>query len=168
MRMIVIHQATDLSALSARLLGGAAAGRDAGLQQLQRLNPHVDLKRIAPGTVLFVPDTPGFRRDETSSVSRHVVEAFRTQLGNALESTSARVREGHEALARDRQEVSAALKGAAVKRLVESDPDLAPQIESAMRVFRDDQQRAKQSEKQLQQLHEGALAELDALAKLLS
>jgi hypothetical protein len=164
MRMIVIQQATDLPSLATRLLGASASG----LQQLQRLNPHVDAKRLQPGMVLLVPDVPGLKRDQSSSVSGHVVDAFRAQLGAALDAASASVRAGHEALARERQEVTAALKTAAVKRLVESDPDLAPQIEAATRVFKDDQQRAKEADKQMQQLQDGALAELDKLAKLLS
>jgi hypothetical protein len=167
MRMIVIKQSTDLQALATRLLGGAA-GHEAGLQQLQRLNPHVDFKRIEPGSVLLVPDRPGFQRGESSSVSGQAVDALRTQLEGALQAVSARVREGHESIAGDRQDVAAVLKSAAVRRLIEADPDLAPQVEAATKVFKEDQLRAKESEKLLKQLHDGGIAELDALAKLLS
>jgi histidyl-tRNA synthetase len=71
-------------------------------------------------------------------------------------------------LAAQRQDVSAALKTAAVKRLVESDPDLKPQLDTMTLVFRNDQQQAKEAEATLKSLHEGSLAELAALAKLLA
>ena len=45
MRMIVIKQGTDLQALGTRLFGSTAR-EDNGLQHLQRLNPHIDFKKI--------------------------------------------------------------------------------------------------------------------------
>ncbi|HEY2925279.1 hypothetical protein, partial [Piscinibacter sp.] len=77
------------------------------------------------------------------------------------------VRSGHEALAAQRQEVAALLKSAAVRRLIESDPDLKQDLDAAVQVFKQDQQQAKEAEKTMQLLQEQAKAELAALAKLL-
>ena len=166
MRMIVIRQGTDLQSLGARLLS-ASEGRDAALEQLQRLNPHVDFKRIEPGTVLLVPDLPGLREGETSSVGGQAFEAFHEQLTGSLDAAITRVRRGHEALVQQRQEVNAVLKTASVKRLLEADPDIKPQLAAAAQVFKQDQQQAKDADKMLDSLQQNAAAELASLAKLL-
>ena len=59
-------------------------------------------------------------------------------------------------------------KGAAARRLLESNPDLRPQLDAAATVFKQHQQDAKESQAQPKALQEGVLSELDALAKLLS
>ena len=167
MRMIIIDRASDLKALETQLFANAD-GKEATLQQLQRLNPHVDLQRIEPGTVLLVPDRPGIAKDATTPVTAGAVDEFSKQVGDALDSAGARVRQGYQALAAQRQEVTAVLKTAAAKRLLESDPDLSRQLEAAAKVFKDDQQRAKDAEATLKTLREGSKAELDTLAKLLA
>jgi len=166
MRMIVIKQATDLPALGARLLGAGAA-HEGALQGLQRLNPHVDFGRLEPGTVLLVPDQPGLCAGESRSVSGEAFDAFEEQVNASVNAAVARVRSGHEALAAQRQEVAALLKSAAVRRLIESDPDLKQELDAAAQVFKQDQQQAKEAEKTMQLLQEQAKAELAALAKLL-
>lgn len=166
MRIIVIKQATDLQALGARFAGNASA-RESGLEQLQRLNPHVDFRRIEPGTVLLVPDA-GVKKGESISVGGQAFEAFREQVQSSLGAAAVQVRQGHQVLADQRQAFSALTKTAAVKRLLDADPDLKPQLAAATAVFKKDQQDAKDAEALLKDLQEGALAELDALGKLLS
>jgi hypothetical protein len=167
MRMIVINQATDLASVATRLLGGTA-GREAGLQQLQRLNPHVDVQSIAPGTVLLVPEGAGFEAGQSSSVSGQAFEGLRTQVLAATAAAAPQVRQGFDALASDRADVTNALKTAAVRRVVDGDPDLKPQLDAAAQQFKQDQQRAKDAALALKLLQDGALAELDTLAKRLS
>jgi LysM repeat protein len=167
MRMIVIEKASDLKALQAQLLANAD-DKEATLQQLQRLNPHVDFQRIEPGTVLLVPDRPGIAKDATTPVTADAADEFSKQVGAALDAADTRVRQGYQTLAAQRQEVTAVIKTAAVKRLLESDPDLSRQLDAAAKVFKDDQQRAKDAEATLKTLREGGKAELDTLAKLLT
>ena len=59
------------------------------------------------------------------------------------------------------------LKSAALKRALESDPDLKPQIEAANQVLKRDQQAAKDAEKSMQTLQEQAAAELASLMQML-
>ncbi|MBI3529361.1 MAG: hypothetical protein HY067_15505 [Betaproteobacteria bacterium] len=166
MRMIIIKQGTDLQTLGTRLLGNAD-GKEVTLQHLQQLNPHVDFQRIEPGTVLLVPDQPGLKKDESISVSGQAFDAFRDQVSASVEAATTRVRHGYEALASQRSDVNAVLKTAAVKRLLESDPELKAQLEEAAKTFKQDQAAAKASESTLKSLQDDAAAELAALAKLL-
>lgn len=166
MRMIVIDKKTDLRALSTRLLG-EEAGRSSALDKLKDLNPHVDFKTIEPGTVLLIPDAPGFRDAESSSVTGDAFDALREQMLASVEAATSRLRGGFDALLTEQKEVAAVLKSAAVRRAIEADPDLKPQIEAATQVFKQDQQQARDVEKTLQTLQEQAAAELAALAALL-
>ena len=67
MRILVIKQDTDLQALSGRLLSAKLSGdqADSALEALQHLNPHADLKKLRIGTVLLVPEAPGFKASAT-------------------------------------------------------------------------------------------------------
>ena len=132
MRMIVIKQGTDLQALGTRLFG-STAHKDNGLQ---RLNPHIDFKKIEAGTVLFVPDQPGLKTGETNSVSGWVFDEFRAQVSDSIDASATRVREGFATLADERQTINAVLKSAAIKRLFEADPALKPQLEAALQIFK--------------------------------
>ena len=164
MRMTVVNKAADAASLVSQL-GVDGAGKAHLLLQMQRLNPHVDFKRIEPGTVLLVPDQPGLKAGETSSVGGQAFDAFRDQVTGSMEAATRRVRQGHEALAAQRAEVNAVLKTAALKRLLEADPDLKPQLDAAAEVFKQDQQRAKDADATLKILQDGVLAELAVLAK---
>lgn len=166
MRMIVIKQSTDLQALGARLLGAGGASESA-LQSLQRLNPHVDFNRIEPGTVLLVTEQPGLREGESASVGGEAFEAFSEQVRAVLEATASRVRSGHEARLAQQKDVAAVLKSPALKKLLESDPDLKKELDAALQVFKDDQRAAKESEKLLKTLQDQSAAELASLTQLL-
>lgn len=172
MRIIVIKQGTDLQALGARLFGAGPtregnreAAREAGLQSLQRLNPHVDFKRIEPGTVMLVPEQPGLRETETASVGGEAFEAFSEQVREALKATAARVGSGHEARLAQQRDFTAVLKSPALRRLL--NPDLEKELAAALQVFKDDQQAAKESELRLEALREQSDAELAILGKLI-
>lgn len=167
MRMIVIKQATDRQALGNQLLV-SAAGNEGALERIELLNPHVDFGRIAAGTVLFVPDLPGLKAGASASVGGQAFDAFRDQVGASLDAVAAQVRKGYATLASERNDVMTVLKGAVVRRLLESDPDLRPQLDAAAQVFKQDQQNAKDAEVMLKTLQQGALTELDVLAKLLA
>jgi hypothetical protein len=135
---------------------------------LVALNPHVDFKKIEPGTVLLVPDGPGLRAGETASVSGQPFDELREQVLAAVEAAGARARSGHAAQLAEQKEVTAALKSAGLRAALEIDPELRAQIEAALQVFKQDQQDAKAAAETLKSLAKQAATELDALAKLLA
>lgn len=168
MRMIVIKQGTDAQALGSLLLGNAA-GKQALLQRVEQLNPHVaDFERIEAGTVLLIPDVPGLKAGESASVGGQAFDALRAQVGASVEAMGTQVRKGYATMATERADVTAVLRNPALRRVLDSDPDLKPQLEAAAQVFKKDQQNAKDSETMLKTLQQGALAELDVLARLLA
>ena len=166
MRMIIIKQATDLQALSTRLLT-AGAGKEGALLSLQRLNPHVDFNRLDAGTVLLVPDQPGVKTGESTSIGGDAFDAFQEQVRASVDEAVARVRNGYAGLTAQHTEVAAVLKGAALKRALEADPDIKGELERAAQVFKRDQQQAKEAMAQLQALQAQASEELARLAKRL-
>jgi len=166
MRTLTIKQTTDLQSIGDGLSGTAAA-KQSTLQQMQRLNPHVDFARITPGTVLLMPRDTGAKSDDADQIGAKVFQAFEDQVNTALGAAETGIRAGHQALELQRKDVAAALKSAALKRLIESDPDLKAQLEAAALVFADDQKRAKESDAALQILRKDCLTELTTLGKLL-
>lgn len=166
MRMFVIKQATDLQALRTKLLTTGAGGESA-LRTLQSLNPHVDFNRLDAGTVLLVPDQPGVKTSESSSIGGEAFDSFQEQARASVDAAVARVRNGHDNLTAGRTEVAAVLKTAALKRVLEADPDIKKELDQAAQVFKQDQQQAKESIAQLLAFQTQVDEELAQLAKLL-
>ena len=166
MRMIVIEQATDLQALTTRLLG-AKAGAGAGLDGLKALNPHVDFSKLGAGTVLLVPDLPGLRDGQTGSIAGQAFDTFGQQVLANFDDAATRVRAGHAARLTDQKELVALFKGAALKRAFEADPELKAQADATAQVFKQDPIDAKAADETLKALKDGVGTELAVLAKLL-
>lgn len=114
-----------------------------------------------------MPEQPGLRSGESASVGGGAFAAFSEQARAALEATASRLRSGHEARRAQQKDVAAVLKSPALKRLLESDPDLKKALDAALLVFQEDQQAAKESEKLLKALQDQAAIELAALVKLI-
>ena len=168
MRMIVVKTPTTAEDLRARL-GRVEASQT--LDDIAKLNPHVDLKAIEPGTVLLVPEpaatTPG-RTDESEPVQEQPFEELRDQLVGAMSQTTARVAAGYDTLAAQAKEITPVLKSAAVKKAMELDPEFKAQVEAAAGVFKQDTANAKAAETALKQLQKQVTEDLGALQKLLA
>jgi hypothetical protein len=166
MRIVVIKERSDLKGVAEKLWGDKA--KPAAVERLRALNPHLDVRRIEPGTVVFVPQIPGGRDDPAAaSVEGEAFGALRDQILEAIDATAARVRSGHESLAAQRQDVTAVFKLAAVRKAMDQDPELKPQIDAAADVFKQDQVQARAAEEAMKAIKQQATAELAELAKLL-
>ena len=174
MRLIVIKQASDLQALSARLLkkpaGGHAGPREfsqATLEQVKQLNPHVDFERIDAGTVLLLPDTPELNDTDSQSPAGNAFEDFVAHTSEGFKAVAQRMRTSADALAADRAAVNAVLKTAAVKRQIESDPLLKKQLDEANSEFTDAQKKSQEAARQVETMQKDMNAELAALREML-
>lgn len=174
MRLLLIEQASDLQALSVRLLppstgrrGGSRELAQATLEQIQRLNPHADFQRLEAGTVLLLPDTPELKDANSQPLAGNSFKDLTAQTQEGLKAVAQRMNSSLELLAADRAAVTSALKTAALKRLVESDPLLKRQLEEAASEFSEAQKQAQEAARQLETLQQGLDAELKALGKLL-
>lgn len=161
MRMFVLKQEQDLATLTARI---TAQGGAAGLERLRLLNPHLELgRRLDLGTVLLVPDDAA----EAESVSGAVFDALADDLKQGLKSASERVKSGYAKSDTLRKEVTAAVKTAAFKRVLEGDAELARQIAAADTAAKADKLRAKEADTTLSALDTMVAAELGRLRKLI-
>jgi hypothetical protein len=167
--MIVIKQDSDLQALSARLLTAQAAGEktDSALRSLQALNPHVDLKKVAAGTVLLVPDAPGFNAAASDPVPGSALDEFQQFVRTGLDAAAATLKAGNGHREAQRADVAAVLKTAAVQRIITTDPDLKQQLDEATKATKQDQEQEAKAEQALAAAVKGAQAELATIAKLL-
>jgi hypothetical protein len=167
MRIFITKTDTDLAALSTTLLRKPA---DAGtaLDRVRALNPHVeDFQRLAAGTVLILPDTPDIKAGAGSMLGADTVSDLASDVGSGLKAVNSRFANRVEDLKADRAAVIATLKIAAVKRLIESDPALAKQLESSDAEYKREQKRVAEAEVQLAEVKKTAVAELERLQKLL-
>ena len=178
MRLIVIEQASDWPALGATLLKKPASGKgkaganetgQATLDQVERLNPHVvDFQRLEAGTVLLLPDSPELNTKDSQSLAGNGFEDFAAHTSEGFKAVAQRMGLSAEALAADRAAVNAALKIAAVKRQIESDPLLQKQLDEANREFADAQKKAQDAAGQIETMQKEMGAELEALRKMLT
>ena len=168
MRVIVVNSRTDVQNLGTRL---AKDRTGTTFEAIEKLNPHVDFRRVEPGTVILVPDPPKAAADDEDDTDQSIqARAFgdlRKLVSDGLDASGARVRRGYDALAAEAKEVTAALKSAPVKPAIEADPELKQQVESAATVFKQDAADAKSAEQTLKSMKDRMDEELNALAKLL-
>ena len=125
LRPLVIKKDTDLKSLASAVLDARFKGSQvAALAQLEAVNPHVDPNKISAGTVVLVPDTPGFKAAAASSIQSQPFGDFSTMV--AARWACRRVNEdGNAARAAERAGVAAAVKSAAFKRLTAKIPTLS-------------------------------------------
>jgi hypothetical protein len=172
MRTFIVGEETRLKAVSEKLLHAnlSHVRSDAALKALQDANPHADLNKLARGTVLFVPDAPGFKVSTTSSATEGPLAALRElldkALGLALEQTAA----GNAARLADQELTAKAFDDGAVKKAI-SDPNNGGQIRDSINAvrksFEADRELAARAEKTITDVGKAAGAKLTELGKSL-
>jgi hypothetical protein len=169
MRMLTITQDTDLQALSGLLLDArlGSARTDAAIDALQAVNPHADLKKLRAGTVLFVPETSGFKGSASVSVQGNALGDFQQMVRNVLGQAAEKLKAGDTTRAGERDAITAVIGTAAVKRILDSDPELMKQVTEETKAFEEDQKQADQAEQALAAASRAVLAKLSELSKLL-
>jgi hypothetical protein len=168
MRTFVVDKDTDLQTLSARLLdqrtrkgqGGAA------LERLRLLNPHADPKKLTAGTVLFLPDVPGFKASAGVSETEAPRTEFEALVEAALKRAGERAAAGFAVREAERAAVSKALGSTAFKNATRTDERLKPQGEAAAAAMEQEAVDDKEARRALATVSEAALAALARLRKL--
>ena len=168
-RMFVVKDNANLEALRGTLLSARLSDAQAtsALADLQALNPHVDFKKVAPGTVLLVPDAPSFKASSSDSVVADALGGLEQVVRSQLAAAAKDQKSGAAVRAEQRSEVAAVQKAAAFRKVVDQDPELKEQLAQASRLAKDEEKEAAAAEDALESATKGALAELAALAKLL-
>lgn len=161
MRIIVTKPGQSLTALTS----AAGTGRDTvSIERLTVLNPHLDLHRLEPGTVVLLPDAAS---DQGESVTGAVFDSLADDVRRGLTSASERVRNGLAEAEASRKEVTSALKTAAFRKALDGNSELTAQVAQVDARFKADQSQAKQAMESLSALEEMVSAELERLGNLL-
>jgi hypothetical protein len=163
---IITDKATDL----ATLVGSLARNKHAAgaiLERVKALNPQIaDAQRLGAGTVLILPESADLKPGAGEPAGGEALAALGTLLHTGLRDVDGRLTRASEALAAEHAAVRDALKAAAARRLVESDPQLKEQLAAAEARFKADQKRAAETREQLDKVKKVAPAELETLQKM--
>jgi len=167
MRIFITEKETDLETLAsslARTPRAAAAVR----ARVLALNPHLaDATRIPKGGVLMLPDGPEFKAGVGNSVSAVGADVIADRFSAGARASLTRAAARLESLNAERAEVRDALKSAAARRLVESDPQLQMRLAASDVDFKAEQKRTAEVTAQLKETAKLAEAELAKLQKLI-
>lgn len=148
MPVLIVGEERSFSQLRPRVFEGRvsrAAYRRVG-DAVREANPHVDLARLQPGTVLTIPDLPdvGIREDlSTDEITKRTIEeavsTFNTAMATTQELSAARAKTDKSA----RTRVARALEDPAVARAKRTDKQLAADVEMVAAALAADEERAK-------------------------
>jgi hypothetical protein len=171
MALLVVGTEKNFAALRPRLFEGRISTKVAGevAEAIRASNPHADLDKLAPGTVLTIPDVPKVRvrgelsLDETTrSGIDSLVEAGRA----ALEQLAAAAADRERASAAERKELANALEMKELATAARKEPALRPDVESARAAVEQEEARARERAAALKKAQVDWSAELDELKTL--
>ena len=166
-RMFIVKDDATLDSLSSTLLSARLSNTQttSALEDLQALNPHLDLKKVTAGTVLLVPETPSFKVSASESVPGDALGGFRQIVQRELAAAAKDLRTAIAARAEQRAEVATMQKTSAFRKIVEQDPELKEQMAQVSKQSKEDERDAATAAESLETATKGAMDELAALAK---
>ena len=168
MRTFVISRGTGIEALRTALIDRriSAARANAAIERLRALNPHVDLERAGPGTVILVPDGPEFASRATGSPVQGAADELRATVETALKVAAEELKAGLEIRAKERSEVKQALDNDAFRRAIANDRQLQQQAKDAARAMAEEEAADRKAPEQLDATSKASLAALNEMRKL--
>lgn len=168
-RTFVVKEDTTLDQLGGTLLDARSRGTrlETAMQELTALNPHADPAKVPAGTVLLVPDTPGFKPTAGTSVQSGALHDLQALLATALAGAAQGARTGLATRAAGRTEVATAMQTEEFKRLAGNDPELARQAEAAQAALATQEKEEGEAEQAFAGIGKAATEALAQLAKQL-
>ena len=144
--------------------GASSATPDA----VKAFNTHLKFDRpLAPGTAVLIPDAADLKANAGAPVRLDSLDEILADADEGFKAMTARARAGFARIEADHAAVAAALKPAAAKRLIDSDPELKKQIEAAEERFKEEKKRGAETAAQLEEVHKLAMEEFAQLRKRL-
>lgn len=129
-RVFVVTDEPDIVAVAKSLLGArvAAAKRDAAIDAIRRANPALDLDRLQPGAVVFVPEGPDMpARTAGAGPADPVADALDdlvARTSDALAALAVGFDAGEERRRADAEATVAVLKSPEVRKATAGNPAL--------------------------------------------
>lgn len=162
MRIFVVKKGSDLQSLK------AVAANPGMAEKLARVNPHIDVQKLAPGTVLLVPDDVA--ADDSpfgggASIVGNALASFNEFAAQALDAAARGVKAGSQRQAADAETLKAALRSASLKEALARDPELAKQADAALKRAAEAAKAADGAAKRFEANTTAAREALAALAK---
>lgn len=167
MRIIRPKTQRDARSLKAQLIPETLSESQRRLveQELRIANPHLDLDRLEPDSMLVVPDS--VRVPDEIEVEEEAVERLRHASPEALRARIAplhvRLQESIAREAEEREVLRRDFRSRAVKAASEADPEIAAQVERIREQLTADARDAREREARLDTLVTRAAADLEAL-----
>ncbi len=169
MRTFIVGQDADIQTLRQKLfaanLGPARA--EAALKALQAANPHADLTKLAPGTVLFVPDSPSFNPSAAASPADAPFDLLKGVLESALRSAVDNLKAENARRIDEQSKTAAAFGSDAVRRIAstEDGAEVAARIATIVKNYEADRQQGVQAEQTVATIARAAQAKFAELRK---
>lgn len=169
MPVVIVGNEKNFAALRPRLFEGKVSSKAAGkvADQIRKANPHANLDKLTPGTVLTIPDAANvdvrgdLSLDEpTKNELKGLAEHGRTLLGEVAAAADRREAE-------TREERAHTLEALDTIDTARRERGLAKQLTAARKALVDEDERAKQREETLKRAQAQWTQGLDALTQRL-
>jgi hypothetical protein len=137
MTVIVVGNEKNFAALRPRLFTGSVSSKTAGevSAAIQEANPHADLKKLAPGTVLTIPDDlprVSVRGDVSlDDPSKHAVAGIVTVGSETLTQINEAAQSSAGDAAAARKQLAKTLAGKQLGDAASADPAIAASLKAA-------------------------------------
>jgi hypothetical protein len=170
MRTFIVGEDTKLQSVSDKLLLANLSNvrREAALKALQRLNPHADLNGLTPGTVLFVPDTPGFKVTASDSATDAPLAALQQLLESAVRIALDDTVAGNRERLAEQDGIAKAFGDDAVKKLMTErgvGGKISDAVNAVKKGFDADRELAGRAERTVTDVGKAAITKLAELKK---
>jgi len=172
MPILVVGSEKNFAALRPRLFTGRVSPKAAGevAAAIREANPHADLDKLEPGTVLTIPETAKVSvRGELSlgETVRAAVEGLSNAGKEALEELAATAAAREAEASEERKQLAKTLRSKELDGPIRQDKALAADIEAARTAVTEEEQRSGERAAALDQARAEWTTELDALKGLL-
>jgi hypothetical protein len=174
MPTIVVGTEKNFTALRPVIFEGRVSTAVVGeaKEAIREANPHVDLEKLEPGTVLTVPENlPGVAVEpqpavKVSSGSTEPVRALPSHGRLELDAIAAAAKARETATSADRKQLAKAFASKALDAAMKRDKRLAADVEAARNALAEEEGQAKERAAELKKAQAEWGAGLDSLAEL--
>ena len=172
MPIVVVGNEKNFAALRPRLFGTKVSSKIAGevADQVRKANPHADLDKLTPGTVLTIPDSADVQvrgelslDEPTTNELKGLGEQGKALLAGIVTAADQREAETHKQRARAREALDSIGTGTTSPR----EKGLTKELAAARKGLEEEDERAKQRTETLKQAHVEWTEGLDALLRRL-
>jgi hypothetical protein len=169
MPIVVVGNEKNFAALRTRLFAGTVSNKVAGevADQVRAANPHANLDKLTPGTVLTIPDTPNVQVRGELSLDQQTSDELRSLGDHGKALLAGIVTAADQREAETREERTHTLESLDSIEGTTGAKGLAKEIAAARAALTEEDERAKQRMETLKQAHAEWTQGLDALLQRL-